>query len=45
VKKGEGKVCKGEVDAFKKGRDNIDLVTMVVGECRAKVVGAVSVWN
>ncbi len=44
LKEGEGKVCKGEGDAFKAGRDNIDSVTMVVVEGRAKVVSAVPVW-
>jgi hypothetical protein len=37
-------VCKGEDDAFKAGRDNIDSVTTVVGESRVKVVNAVLVW-
>ncbi len=38
-------MCKGEGDAFKAGRDNIDSVTMViVGEGRAKVVGTAPVW-
>ncbi len=44
MKEGEGKVCMGEVDAFKGGRDNIDSVSTVVGESRAKVISAVSVW-
>jgi hypothetical protein len=44
VKEGEGKVCKGEGDAFKACGDNINSVTTVVGEGRAKVVGTVSVW-
>jgi hypothetical protein len=39
----EGKVCKGEVDAFSAGEDNIDTVTAVVDEGRAKAVSAVPV--
>ncbi len=45
MKEGEGKVCKGERDAFKAGRDNIDSVKTVVGEGRAKVVSAVPRYN
>jgi hypothetical protein len=37
-------MCKGEGDAFKACGDNINSVTTVVGEGRAKVVGTVSVW-
>ncbi len=37
-------MCKGEGDAFKACGDNINAVTTVVGEGRAKVVGTVSVW-
>ncbi len=37
-------MCKGEGDAFKAGRNNIDSVTTVAGEGRAKVVGTVPVW-
>ncbi len=37
-------MCKGEGDAFKAGRDNIDSVTTVVSEGRAKVVSTVPVW-
>ncbi len=37
-------MCKGEGDAFKAGRDNIDTVTTVVDEGRAKVVSAVPMW-
>jgi hypothetical protein len=44
VKEWEGKVCKGEGDAFKTCGDNINSVTTVVSEGRAKVVGTVSVW-
>jgi hypothetical protein len=44
MKEREWKVCKGEGDAFKACGDNIDSVTTVVGEGRAKVVGTVSVW-
>ncbi len=44
VEEGEGKVCKGEGDAFSAGGDDIDTVTAVVGEGRAKkVVSAVPV--
>ncbi len=34
-------MCEGERDAFSVGRDDIDTVTAVVGEGRAKVVSAV----
>jgi hypothetical protein len=36
VKKGDRKVCKGEDDAFKAGGDNIDSVTTVASDGRAK---------
>ncbi len=39
----EGKVGKGEGDAFGAGGDDIDSVTAVVGEVGAKIVGAVPV--
>ncbi len=44
MKEGEGKVCKSEGDAFKACGDNINSMTTVVVEGRAKVVGTVSVW-
>jgi hypothetical protein len=43
VKEGEEKVCKGKGDAFSAGGDDIDTVTTVVGEGRAKVVSTVPV--
>ncbi len=42
MKEREGKVGKGEGDAFKACEDNIDSVITVVGEGRAKAVGTVS---
>jgi hypothetical protein len=41
VKEWEEEVCEGEGDAF--SADDIDTVTAVVGEGRAKVVSAVPV--
>jgi hypothetical protein len=43
VEEWEGKVGKGEGDAFGAGGDDIDSVTAVVGEVGAKIVGAVPV--
>jgi hypothetical protein len=40
---GGSAVCEGEGDAFSAGGDDINTVTAVVGEGRAKVVSAVSV--
>ncbi len=39
----EWEVGKGEVDAFGAGGDNVNAVTVVVGEGGAKIVGAVPV--
>ncbi len=39
----EGEVCKGEGDAFRASRDNVNTVTAVVGEGRTKVVSAIPV--
>ena len=36
-------MCKGEGDAFRASRDNVNTVTAVVGEGRAKLVSAVPV--
>jgi hypothetical protein len=36
-----GEVCKGEGVTFRASEDNINTVTTVVGEDRAKIVGAV----
>ncbi len=43
MKEWEGKVCESEDDAFSASGDDIDTVTAVVGEGRAKVVSAVPV--
>ncbi len=43
MKEWEGEVCEVEGDAFSAGRDDIDTVTAIVGEGRAKVVSAVPV--
>ena len=43
MKEGEWVVGKGEGDAFDAGGDNVNAVTAVVGEGRAKIVGAVPV--
>ncbi len=40
---GEWEVGKGEGDAFGAGGEDVDAVTAVVGEGRAKVVGSVPV--
>jgi hypothetical protein len=43
VKEGEGEVCKGEVDAFSVGGENVYTMAAVVGEGRAKLVSVVPV--
>jgi hypothetical protein len=43
MEEGEGKVGKGKCDAFGAGRDDIHMVTAVVGKGGAKIVGAVPV--
>ncbi len=39
----EGEVCKGEGDTFRASGDNVNTVIAVVGEGRAKILGAVPV--
>jgi hypothetical protein len=43
VKEWEGEVCEGKDDTFRASGDDIDTVTAVVGEGRAKVVSVVPV--
>jgi hypothetical protein len=43
VEEWEGEVCKGKDDTFRASGDNVNTVTTVEGEGRAKIVGAVPV--